>query len=155
MCLLCYVRVPEWINTLKLPEFQGTPCTKQARYLNLSDSNGIQIHNHLVCKQALKQLAKLTNVLVLVNELSACKFESCCCQACSTLSGIHVEFSLQKHFDFSYLQKKPKKTKTLFSTVLFGTQINFWFKFFFWHKILSIFSGDVKLKGTGCLINFL
>ena len=61
MCLLCHVRVPEWIYTLKLPEFQGTPSTKQAQYLNLIDSNGIQIHKHLVCKQALKQLAKLTN----------------------------------------------------------------------------------------------
>ena len=33
MFLPCHVRVSEWIHTLYLPEGQGTPCSKQARYL--------------------------------------------------------------------------------------------------------------------------
>ena len=33
MFLSCRVRIPEWIHTLYLPQFQGTPCSKQARYL--------------------------------------------------------------------------------------------------------------------------
>ena len=35
MLLSCHVRVLEWIYTLLLPECQGTPCSKQARYLKL------------------------------------------------------------------------------------------------------------------------
>ena len=39
----CHVRVWEWIHTLQLPECQGTPCSKQAPYLNIKwlqrDSN--------------------------------------------------------------------------------------------------------------------
>ena len=31
----CQVRISEWIHTLLLPECQGTPCSKQARYLKL------------------------------------------------------------------------------------------------------------------------
>ena len=31
--LSCHVRISERIHTLKLPERQGTPCSKQARYL--------------------------------------------------------------------------------------------------------------------------
>ena len=33
MLLSCYVRVSEWIHTLYLPECQGTPYSKQLRYL--------------------------------------------------------------------------------------------------------------------------
>ena len=33
MLLSCRVRVSEWIHTLFLPKCQGTPCSKQARYL--------------------------------------------------------------------------------------------------------------------------
>ena len=33
MFLSCHIRVSEWIYTLYLPECQGTPCSKQARYL--------------------------------------------------------------------------------------------------------------------------
>ena len=33
MFLSCHVRVSEWIHMLYLPECQGTPCSKQARYL--------------------------------------------------------------------------------------------------------------------------
>ena len=40
---LCHVRVSEWIYTLHLPECQGTPCSKQAWYLQFKwlqrDSN--------------------------------------------------------------------------------------------------------------------
>ena len=39
-----------------LSEYQGTPCLKQAPYLN---SNGIRTHNHLVRKRTLNLLAKL------------------------------------------------------------------------------------------------
>ena len=30
MLLSCHVRVSEWIHPLRLPECQGTPCSKQA-----------------------------------------------------------------------------------------------------------------------------
>ena len=33
MFLSCHVRVSEWIQSLQLPECQGTPCSKQARNL--------------------------------------------------------------------------------------------------------------------------
>ena len=52
-----YIRISEWI--LELPECQGTPCSKEVRYLKfLSDSNGIWTHNHLVRKRKLNHLAK-------------------------------------------------------------------------------------------------
>ena len=31
--LSCHVRVWQWIHTLQLPEYQGTPCSKQPPYL--------------------------------------------------------------------------------------------------------------------------
>ena len=36
-CMLwsCHVRASEWIHTLKLPEYQETPCLKQVRYLKI------------------------------------------------------------------------------------------------------------------------
>ena len=43
MFLSCHVRISEWIYILELPEYQGTPCSKQARYLKFKrlqrDSN--------------------------------------------------------------------------------------------------------------------
>ena len=43
MFLSCHVRVWEWIHTLQLPECKGTPCSKQAPYLQIKwlqrDSN--------------------------------------------------------------------------------------------------------------------
>ena len=43
MFLPCHVRVSEWIHTLRLPECQGIPCSKQARNLKFKclqlDSN--------------------------------------------------------------------------------------------------------------------
>ena len=54
----CHVRVSEWIHTLELLECHGTPCSKQRKIWSLSDCNGTQIHNHLVCKQIFNHLAK-------------------------------------------------------------------------------------------------
>ena len=43
MLLSCHVRISEWTHTLYLPERQGTPCSKQAQYLEFKwlqrDSN--------------------------------------------------------------------------------------------------------------------
>ena len=43
MLLSYHVRVWEWIYTLQMPDCQGTPCSKQARYLKFKwqqqDSN--------------------------------------------------------------------------------------------------------------------
>ena len=43
MFLSCHVRVSEWIHTLYLPEYQGTPCSKQGPYMKFKwlqrDSN--------------------------------------------------------------------------------------------------------------------
>ena len=47
---------------LWLPECQGTPCSKQAQYLKLSDSNRIQTHNHSDPKWTLKHSAKWLSV---------------------------------------------------------------------------------------------
>ena len=38
MFLSCHVRFSEWIYSLYLPECQGTPCSKQARYLKFKVS---------------------------------------------------------------------------------------------------------------------
>ena len=59
--LSCHVRVSEWIHTLLLTECQGTPCSKQARNVNLSDFNCFRTHNYLVRKRTLNHLAKLTS----------------------------------------------------------------------------------------------
>ena len=63
MFLSCHVRVSEWIHTLYLPEFQGTPCTKQARILKFKWLQLIRTHNHLVHKRTLNHLAKLAKWL--------------------------------------------------------------------------------------------
>ena len=55
MFLSCHGHVSKWIYTLWLPEFQGTPCAKQARYLTPT-------HNHLVRKRTLNHLAKLASL---------------------------------------------------------------------------------------------
>ena len=34
-------------------------CLKQVRYLNLSDPNGTQIHNHLIRKRKMNHIVKL------------------------------------------------------------------------------------------------
>ena len=60
MFLSCHVRVPESIHTISFPGCQGTSCSKQARYLMLSVRNQTQTHNHLVHKQKINHLAKLT-----------------------------------------------------------------------------------------------
>ena len=63
MFLSCHVRVSEWIYFLYLHDCQGTPCSKQARYLSLSDCNGTLTQNHLVRKRTLNHLAKLSKWL--------------------------------------------------------------------------------------------
>ena len=42
-----------------LPECQATPCLKQVHIWSLSDSNGIETHNHLNHKLILNYLATL------------------------------------------------------------------------------------------------
>ena len=65
MFLSCHVRVSEWIHTLKLPECQGTPCSKQVQNLKfLSDSNWTQTHNLLVRRRTLNHLAKLVRSIL-------------------------------------------------------------------------------------------
>ena len=50
MLLLFQVRVLEGIYILKLLESEGAPCSNRRNIQNLSDSNKIQTHNHLVRK---------------------------------------------------------------------------------------------------------
>ena len=50
MFLSCHMRVSEWIHTLYLPECQGTPCLKQARYLKFKWHSGkyrVCIHSEM------------------------------------------------------------------------------------------------------------
>ena len=81
MLLLHHALVSEWIFTLSLPECQGTSCSKQTPYLNLSDNNGIQTQNHLVCKWTLNHFAKLAKLPVWLNgwvcvyKLNGCGFD--------------------------------------------------------------------------------
>ena len=83
MFLSYQVRVLEWIYTLYLPEYQRTPCSKQARYVNIlaiswyfysdcNDCNGIRTHNHLFRKRALNHLAKVAKLVGLAESLSVC-----------------------------------------------------------------------------------
>ena len=89
MLLSCHAHVLEWIYNLEWPECQGSPCSKQARYLILSDSNGIRSHNHLVRKRTLIHLAKrVSQTEVLVYELSGYGFEWLC-RHLITWSSIH------------------------------------------------------------------
>ena len=67
MFLSCHVLVSEWIHTLYLPECKRSPCSKQARYLKIDDSNGTRTHNHI-----------WPNGWVFIYQLSGCGFESCC-----------------------------------------------------------------------------
>ena len=57
MFFSCHIRV--WSESTLLPEFQGVPCSKQVRYLNVIDCNGTLTHNHLVRKRTLDHLVKL------------------------------------------------------------------------------------------------
>ena len=47
------------LTLYSLPEYQETPCSKQAHIWSLSDSNMIRTHNHLVRKRTLNYFAKL------------------------------------------------------------------------------------------------
>ena len=102
MLLSCHVRISEWIYSLQFPEFQGTPCSKQARY---------QIHNHLVPKRTLNHLVKL-----FVYELCSYGFKSHCYNLRNTmisiyLNGVRFFIFLEKH-------KESKKKQTNLSMIV-------------------------------------
>ena len=63
MLLSCHVCVSDWIHALQLPEYQGTPGSKQAQNLKViwlqQDSN---LH-HLILKSTLKHSTKLAKRL--------------------------------------------------------------------------------------------
>ena len=63
MFLLRHVRISEWLDTLYLPECQGTPCLKQAWYLKLKWPTRNRTQNHILHKRILNHLAKLTEWL--------------------------------------------------------------------------------------------
>ena len=76
--LSCQVHVSEWIHTLKLPECQGTSFFKQAQYLKFKSLQWARTHNHLVHKQNLNHLAKLTKWLsCVVSSYMYDAFETC------------------------------------------------------------------------------
>ena len=62
LTVCCYVtyRFKSESTLQSLSECQETPCSKQALHLKLSDSSRTQTHHHLVHKQTLNNLAKLT-----------------------------------------------------------------------------------------------
>ena len=59
MFLPCHVRVSEWIHNLWLPEYQQTPCFKQAPNLKLKWLQLDLNPHHLVRKRILNHLAQL------------------------------------------------------------------------------------------------
>ena len=56
--MYCYVRL-EWIYTLQLPQYHGTPCSKQVQYLIFKWLQPDSKPQALTHKQTLKHLAKL------------------------------------------------------------------------------------------------
>ena len=85
MFLSCHVHVSEWIHTLYLPEYQGTPCSKQVRNLKFKwlqlDSNP-QPFSSQTNTQPFSQTGFLRsvwlNVWLFVCELISCAFECSC-----------------------------------------------------------------------------
>ena len=76
MLLSCHVRGSESIYTLRIClNVKELFAWKRRHIWNLSDCNGIRIHNHFVHKQILSHFAKLATF---VCELSGCVFESLC-----------------------------------------------------------------------------
>ena len=77
MLLSCHVRVSEWIHTLQLPEFQGTPCQKQARnlifkWLRLDSNPQLTTKlNHLVSLAKCLSVRSRINVLVSSSPVAA------------------------------------------------------------------------------------
>ena len=63
MFLSCHVHVSEWMQTLYLPECQGTPARIRREIWMWSDCNWTRTQNHLVLKWTLNHLAKLAKWL--------------------------------------------------------------------------------------------
>ena len=65
MYFSCHVRISEWTDTLYLPEYQGTPCLKQAQNLKVKR---LQIHsnpqalNSQTNTQAFSQTGQMTDL---------------------------------------------------------------------------------------------
>ena len=76
MFFSCHVRILETVHTLYLLEFQETLCLKQFKIGSVSDCNWTQIHNHLVNKRTLNNLAKLATWLVLNGHPTCAKLAS-------------------------------------------------------------------------------
>ena len=76
MFLSCHVCISEWVHTLYLPECQGTPCSKQARYLKFKwlqrDSNPQPLSSKMNTQPV------WPSGWVFVYKLSGCVFKSCC-----------------------------------------------------------------------------
>ena len=60
MFLSCQVRLSEWIHTFYLREFNELFAGDRRQIWSLSDCNCTRTQNHLVRKQTLNHLAKLT-----------------------------------------------------------------------------------------------
>ena len=63
MFLSCQVHISHWINTLQLPECQGTPCSNRCDIWSLSECNRTRTHNHLLRKRTLKPFSHLSKWL--------------------------------------------------------------------------------------------
>ena len=59
MLLSCHIRLSDWIYTLDLPECQGTPCSKQLRYLKFKWQQRESNPQSLSSQRKLNHLAKL------------------------------------------------------------------------------------------------
>ena len=69
MLFSCHVRISEWIDTLYLPECQGTPCSKQARYLKFNASNVPRNASYLSLYRRLqkKHAQKVHYVIIMIS----------------------------------------------------------------------------------------
>ena len=77
--LSCHIKIFEWINTLQLPECQGTHCLKQARYLKLYMTERIQMHHRGKYWQHSSIIEPVWLYgWVFVYKLSGCGFKSHC-----------------------------------------------------------------------------
>ena len=86
MSLSCYVVFQSHSTYFSCLNIKQILSRNRLNIWNWSDSNGIRIHDYLVCKRTFNHLAKLTkrlpvwlNIWLFVYELSSCGFESRCC----------------------------------------------------------------------------
>ena len=91
MFLSFQFRVLEWIYSWQLPECQGIPCSKQARYWKfLSDCSGNWTHNYLLCKWTLNRFDIQATV--------ECRFTlKCVHDMTQTYSQMHPTDKYSKH----------------------------------------------------------